>query len=250
MGSRHLHDRGLGRTRPHRPPVRPPPRASTAPSGRGAADRGPARGPGARLPSARRPPAPSLAGRSRAGHAPARAPGRAPRGARTAPAPAAAHRGGGPGDRTRVGDLVVRAVPARHDGRRLPVGPHRSPRWATSWRARRGPTSPGTPGCSTTWPRRSGRSTWRCCRWAAGVRISARDISTRAARPRPSPGSRRASAVPVHYGTYWPIGMDAVRPHEFHTPGDEFVRIAAQLAPSVSVHRLGHGESVRPEVAR
>jgi len=28
------------------------------------------------------------------------------------------------------------------------------------------------------------------------------------------------------------------------------VRIAAQLAPSVSVHRLGHGESVRPEVAR
>jgi hypothetical protein len=44
--------------------------------------------------------------------------------------------------------------------------------------------------------------------------------------------------------------MDAVRPHEFHTPGDEFVRRAAELAPEVAVHRLAHGESVRLEVAR
>ncbi len=54
-------------------------------------------------------------------------------------------------------------------------------------------------------------------------------------------------AVPVHYGTYWPIGMDAVRPHEFHAPGDDFVRHAARLAPRAAVHRLGHGESVRLE---
>lgn len=58
------------------------------------------------------------------------------------------------------------------------------------------------------------------------------------------------SAVPVHYGTYWPIGMDGVRPHEFHSPGDEFVRKAALLAPEVAVHRLSHGEHVRPEAAR
>ncbi|EFH28993.1 MBL fold metallo-hydrolase [Streptomyces sviceus] len=58
------------------------------------------------------------------------------------------------------------------------------------------------------------------------------------------------SAVPVHYGTYWPIGMDAVRPHEFHAPGAEFVRLAAEFAPGVDVHRLEHGESVRLEVAR
>ncbi|MGP4091699.1 MBL fold metallo-hydrolase, partial [Streptomyces sp. KR55] len=32
-----------------------------------------------------------------------------------------------PGDETRVGGLVIRAVPAQHDGRRLPMGPHRSP---------------------------------------------------------------------------------------------------------------------------
>ncbi len=51
--------------------------------------------------------------------------------------------------------------------------------------------------------------------------------------------------MPVHYGTYWPIGMDAVRPHEFHTPGAEFVRRAAVHAPEVAVHLLRHGESVR-----
>jgi hypothetical protein len=44
--------------------------------------------------------------------------------------------------------------------------------------------------------------------------------------------------------------MDAVRPHEFHTPGDEFARLAALRAPGVAVHRLGHGESVRLEAAR
>jgi L-ascorbate metabolism protein UlaG (beta-lactamase superfamily) len=58
------------------------------------------------------------------------------------------------------------------------------------------------------------------------------------------------TAVPVHYGTFWPIGMDAVRPHEFHAPGEEFVRQAALRAPEVAVHRLGHGESLRLEVAR
>ena len=58
------------------------------------------------------------------------------------------------------------------------------------------------------------------------------------------------SAVPVHYGTYWPIGMDAVRPHEFHAPGRRVRAAGGRLAPEVAVHRLGHGESVRPEVAR
>jgi L-ascorbate metabolism protein UlaG (beta-lactamase superfamily) len=57
------------------------------------------------------------------------------------------------------------------------------------------------------------------------------------------------AAVPIHYGTYWPIGMDAVRPHEFYAPGEEFVRLAREVAPGVAVHRLEHGESVRLEAA-
>ncbi|MFE2653853.1 MBL fold metallo-hydrolase, partial [Streptomyces sp. NPDC059346] len=55
---------------------------------------------------------------------------------------------------------------------------------------------------------------------------------------------------PEHYGTYWPIGLDGVRPHEFHAPGDEFVRQAAKRAPGVRVHLLGHGERVAPVAGR
>jgi hypothetical protein len=55
--------------------------------------------------------------------------------------------------------------------------------------------------------------------------------------------------VPVHYGTYWPIGFDGVRPHEFHTPGTEFVAQTERLAPGVTVHLLHHGESAQTEVA-
>lgn len=72
--------------------------------------------------------------------------------------------------------------------------------------------------------------------------LDARRAAQAAARLAP------CSAVPVHYGTYWPIGMDAVRPHEFHAPGQEFERQVALMAPEVTVHRLGHGESVRPKV--
>ncbi|GAA3210756.1 hypothetical protein GCM10020256_09080 [Streptomyces thermocoprophilus] len=68
----------------------------------------------------------------------------------------------------------------------------------------------------------------------------------RAARALAMLGPR--AAVPVHYGTFWPIGMDAVRPHEFHSPGTEFARLAAVHAPEVAVHLLGHGESMRPGV--
>ena len=56
---------------------------------------------------------------------------------------------------------------------------------------------------------------------------------------------RPLGAVPVHWGTFWPLGLSSVRPHEFHSPGHAFVRHAARLAPGVRVHRLGHGESVR-----
>jgi hypothetical protein len=44
--------------------------------------------------------------------------------------------------------------------------------------------------------------------------------------------------------------MDAVRPHEFHSPGDEFARLAARSAPGVEVRLLGHGESARLGGAR
>ncbi|MGH4028983.1 MBL fold metallo-hydrolase [Actinomycetota bacterium Odt1-20B] len=155
-----------------------------------------------------------------------------------------------PGDEVREGPLTVRVVPALHDGRRLPIGPHRAPAlgYVVSGEARTyfaGDT--GLFDEMADWVGEVDVALLPVGGWGPYLGTGHLDAGRAAealARLRPR------SAVPVHYGTYWPIGMDAVRPHEFHTPGDEFVRRAAQLAPDVAVHRLDHGESVRPEAAR
>ncbi|MCX3059286.1 MBL fold metallo-hydrolase [Streptomyces beihaiensis] len=154
-----------------------------------------------------------------------------------------------PGARVEVGELVIRAVHAEHDGRRLPVGPHRSPAlgYVVSGEART--YFAGDTGLFDAMADTVGEvdvALLPVGGWGPYLGPHHLDPA-RAAEALGRIGPR--SAVPVHYGTYWPIGMDAVRPHEFHSPGDEFVRQAALRAPEVAVHRLGHGESVCPEVA-
>ncbi|WP_330281773.1 MBL fold metallo-hydrolase [Streptomyces sp. NBC_00588] len=155
-----------------------------------------------------------------------------------------------PGDRVMVGDVVVRVVSARHDGRRLPLGPHRSPALGYVVEGEGRTYFAGDTGLFDTMADEVGPvdvALLPVGGWGPHLGEGHLDAG-RAARALARLAPR--SAVPVHYGTYWPIGMDAVRPHEFHAPGDEFVRLAAEYAPDVAVHRLRHGESVRLEVAR
>ncbi|MFF6779565.1 MBL fold metallo-hydrolase [Streptomyces sp. NPDC012510] len=155
-----------------------------------------------------------------------------------------------PGDEVRVHDLVVRAVPARHDGRRLPVGPHRSPALGFVVEGCARTYFAGDTGLFESMAKEVGPvdvALLPVGGWGPYLGEGHLDAG-RAAQALALLAPR--SAVPVHYGTYWPIGMDAVRPHEFHAPGEEFVRLAAARAPDVAVHRLGHGESVRPGVTR
>ncbi|AWT46375.1 MULTISPECIES: MBL fold metallo-hydrolase [Streptomyces] len=155
-----------------------------------------------------------------------------------------------PGDETTVGDLVVRAVPARHDGRRLPVGPQRSPALGYVVEGEARTYFAGDTGLFESMAKETGPvdvALLPVGGWGPYLGEGHLD-ARRAAQALALLGPR--SAVPVHYGTYWPIGLDAVRPHEFHAPGTEFVRLAAVHAPEVAVHLLGHGERVRPEVAR
>lgn len=154
-----------------------------------------------------------------------------------------------PGDETRVGDLVVRTVSARHDGRRLPVGPHRAPALGYVIEGEARTYFAGDTGLFESMAKEVGPvdvALLPVGGWGPYLgegHLDAGRAAEALALLRP------ASAVPVHYGTYWPIGMDAVRPHEFHAPGEEFVRLAAERAPEVAVHRLEHGGSVRPEIA-
>ena len=156
----------------------------------------------------------------------------------------------GPGDVIPVGDVVVRVVPARHDGRRLPVGPHRSPALGYVIEGQARTYFAGDTGLFDTMAEEVGPvdvALLPVGGWGPYLGEGHLDAGRAAeALARLAP----RSAVPVHYGTYWPIGMDAVRPHEFHAPGEEFVRLAAERAPGVAVHLLGHGESVRVGVAR
>ncbi|MFI6560299.1 MBL fold metallo-hydrolase [Streptomyces sp. NPDC050534] len=155
-----------------------------------------------------------------------------------------------PGDRVTVGELVVRVVPARHDGRRLPLGPHRSPALGYVLEGEARTYFAGDTGLFDAMAREVGPvdvALLPVGGWGPFLGEGHLDAG-RAARALARLAPR--SAVPVHYGTYWPVGMDAVRPHEFHSPGEEFVRLAAEYAPDVAVHRLGHGESIRLEVAR
>ncbi|MBV7672221.1 MBL fold metallo-hydrolase [Streptomyces halstedii] len=155
-----------------------------------------------------------------------------------------------PGDEVAVGALRVRAVPALHDGRRLPVGPRRTPAlgYVVEGEARTyfaGDTALFDAMAEAVGP--VDVALLPVGGWGPYLGHDHLD-AVRAAHALAMLAPR--SAIPVHYGTYWPIGMDGIRPHEFHAPGDEFVRQAARLAPEVSVHRLGHGEHVRPEARR
>jgi L-ascorbate metabolism protein UlaG (beta-lactamase superfamily) len=51
-------------------------------------------------------------------------------------------------------------------------------------------------------------------------------------------------AVPVHYGTLWPIGLARFRAHMFHEPGEQFARLAERTAPDTHVRVLAPGETL------
>ncbi|MEE1941925.1 MBL fold metallo-hydrolase [Streptomyces sp. TRM 70361] len=151
----------------------------------------------------------------------------------------------GVGDRVRVGELTVRAVPAAHDGRRLPVARHRAPALGYVIEGEARTYFAGDTGLFDAMAEEVGAvdvALLPVGGWGPYLGEGHLDAGRAAeALARLS----AACAVPVHYGTYWPIGLDAVRPHEFHSPGDEFARLAARTAPASAVHRLGHGESIR-----
>ncbi|MFB8210844.1 MBL fold metallo-hydrolase [Streptomyces sp. NPDC056010] len=151
------------------------------------------------------------------------------------------------GDEVCVGGVRVRAVPALHDGRRLPLGPHRSPALGYVVAGAARTYFAGDTGLFDDMAGAVGPvdvALLPVGGWGPYLghgHLDAGRAAQALTRLRPR------AAVPVHYGTYWPIGMDGVRPHEFHAPGEEFVRKAAMVAPEVVVHRLAHGERVRPE---
>ncbi|UQX03866.1 MBL fold metallo-hydrolase [Streptomyces sp. RerS4] len=151
-----------------------------------------------------------------------------------------------PGEEVRVReDVRVRAVSAAHDGRRLPLGPRQAPALGYVVEGAARTYFAGDTGLFATMAEEVGPvdvALLPVGGWGPYLGPGHLDAE-RAARALALLAP--AAAVPVHYGTYWPIGMDAVRPHEFHAPGEEFARRARRLAPKVTVRVPAHGERVR-----
>jgi len=53
-----------------------------------------------------------------------------------------------------------------------------------------------------------------------------------------------AAAIPVHFGTFWPMGLGRIRPEEFLPPGQRFADAARTVAPDTVVHVLAPGGSL------
>ncbi|MFF5706013.1 MBL fold metallo-hydrolase [Streptomyces sp. NPDC012794] len=151
-----------------------------------------------------------------------------------------------PGEEVGVREGVrVRAVSARHDGRRVPFGPQRAPALGYVVEGSARTYFAGDTGLFAAMAEEVGPvdvALLPVGGWGPYLGPGHLDAE-RAARAVAELAP--AAAVPVHYGTYWPIGMDAVRPYEFHAPGGEFARRAGLLAPKVAVRVPAHGERVR-----
>ncbi|MET7282495.1 MBL fold metallo-hydrolase [Kribbella sp. NPDC005582] len=149
-----------------------------------------------------------------------------------------------PGHQLRIGSVEITVITAHHDGRRLPWSSYSGP--AVGYRVDSSPSV-----------------------WFAGDTDLYDDLAAEAGPvdvalvpvggwgPSLGPGhlnpERAAEAVqrvgasvaiPVHFGTFWPIGFDRVRPELFLPPGDQFRAAMAELEPAVKVNLLVPGESI------
>ena len=148
-----------------------------------------------------------------------------------------------PGDLVEVGGLRIHVLAADHDGRRLPGSPHRGPALGYLVEGDYRCWYPGDTGPHFAfdevaqvdlalmpvggWGPTLGRGHLDAWQAAQAIR-----------RTHP------ANAVPVHWGTWWPIGLPQ-RPDLIDRPAVEFADRVARLAPSTRVHVLRHGQVVK-----
>jgi L-ascorbate metabolism protein UlaG (beta-lactamase superfamily) len=144
---------------------------------------------------------------------------------------------------TEVDGLPIRAVPARHHGRRLPFGPSAP---ALGF-AIEGEQRVYFAGDTDLFPGMAGLgpdldlAILPVGGWGPTLRGGHMDPARAASaltllQPR--------FAVAIHWGTLWPYGMSRVRRHRFEQPARQFVEEASRAAPEVIVPLLEPGEGI------
>jgi L-ascorbate metabolism protein UlaG (beta-lactamase superfamily) len=149
-----------------------------------------------------------------------------------------------PGEDVVVGGVKVRAVPAAHDGGRGPWSRERAiaigfvvEGSARTWYA--GDTGLFD-GMSELGPLDLALIPVGGWGPTLGTHGHLNAVTAAEALRRSKPGW----AVPVHYGTFWPIGMGRFRSHMFREPGIRFAEEAARVVPGAEVRVLSQGETL------
>ncbi|HET6878283.1 MAG TPA: MBL fold metallo-hydrolase [Jatrophihabitans sp.] len=151
------------------------------------------------------------------------------------------------GDSIELGGVSVRAVPAAHDGRRLPGSRHRGP--ALGYLIEHGGVRVWFAGDTGLF---AGLGELAPVDLAL-IPVGGWGPTLGAGHLDPDQAARAAElvqarhAVPIHYGTFWPIGLRHLHPAGFHRsfldPGPRFARAAAHRCPNTVVHLLDCGAS-------
>jgi L-ascorbate metabolism protein UlaG (beta-lactamase superfamily) len=148
-----------------------------------------------------------------------------------------------PGEATAVGSVSIRAVPADHDGRRWRRGPRTVPALgyvvegeATTYFAGDTAFDPAM----AEWVPRCDAALLPVGGWGPTLGPGHMDPASAALAAR---STAAGLSIPVHFGTLWPIGLDAVRPQLFAAPGGDFVgRVRAAGGTAIE---LAPGEQLR-----
>ncbi len=157
-----------------------------------------------------------------------------------------------PGDETKIGDVLIRAVPANHDAGRGPWSRHRAPALGYTVHGERSAWFAGDTDLFDEMDSLGPLDVALIPVGGWGPTLGTGHLHPATAVE----AVRRAApswAIPIHFGTFWPIGFERVRPHRFFSPGDEFAGLLPDAAPRTRVRVLQPGESLtidHPEPAR
>jgi L-ascorbate metabolism protein UlaG (beta-lactamase superfamily) len=147
------------------------------------------------------------------------------------------------GDEVTVGDVRIRAVPAAHDGARGPWSRHRALAVGYTVHGAADTWFAGDTGLFDGMADLGPLDLALVPVGGWGPTLGRGHLDARMA----AEAMRRAApreAVPVHFGTFWPVGMARVRPDRFHNPGPDFARICETAAPGTRVTVLAPGDSL------
>jgi L-ascorbate metabolism protein UlaG (beta-lactamase superfamily) len=149
-----------------------------------------------------------------------------------------------PGAAVRVGEVEIRAIRAVHRGRRWPIaGPVAEPLGFEV----RGVQDVYFSGDTDLYPEMAelaGRIDVALLPvWGWGPTLGAGHLDPRAAAEAAALIRPRV-AVPVHWGTLFPLGLARLHSHVLRNPPREFSAYVAELAPDVEVRVLEPGESL------